>query len=113
MIFRSFPKFIFRPRTGRAHLSTRTGAADCTEHSRSVAGPGINWRLLHSLDLDRVVREGDIDTIQAEGFTHKQPAGPNSSRVEDAEADCSKSLCLVEGKWHERNGCNPISLLVL
>eukprot|EP00439_Symbiodinium_sp_Y106_P066351 s1418_g10.t2 len=40
--FTSFPKFIFRPRTGR-----------------------INWRLLHSLDLDRVVREGDIDTIQA------------------------------------------------
>ncbi|CAE8657245.1 unnamed protein product, partial [Polarella glacialis] len=35
-------KFIFRPRTGR-----------------------INWRLLHSLDLDRVVREGDVDTIQA------------------------------------------------
>ncbi|CAJ1453919.1 unnamed protein product [Effrenium voratum] len=35
-------KFIFRPRTGR-----------------------MNWRLLHSLDIDRVVREGDVDTIQA------------------------------------------------
>eukprot|EP00929_Paragymnodinium_shiwhaense_P116779 TRINITY_DN8665_c1_g1_i1.p1 TRINITY_DN8665_c1_g1~~TRINITY_DN8665_c1_g1_i1.p1 ORF type:complete len:1279 (-),score=245.37 TRINITY_DN8665_c1_g1_i1:64-3900(-) len=36
------PRFIFRPRTGR-----------------------INWRLLHSLDLDRVIREGDVETIQA------------------------------------------------
>lgn len=35
-------RFIFRPRTGR-----------------------INWRLLNSLDLDRVIREGDVDTIQA------------------------------------------------
>lgn len=35
-------KFIFRSRTGR-----------------------LNWRLLHSLDLDRVVRDGDVETIQA------------------------------------------------
>eukprot|EP00913_Durusdinium_trenchii_P018957 g17815.t1 len=35
-------KFIFRPRTSR-----------------------VNWRLLHSLDLDRVIREGDVDMIQA------------------------------------------------
>lgn len=34
-------KFIFRPRTGR-----------------------INWRVLHALDLERVVREGDVETIQ-------------------------------------------------
>ena len=26
---------------------------------------GVNWRLLHSLDLDRVIREGDVDMIQA------------------------------------------------
>jgi hypothetical protein len=35
-------RFIFRPRTGR-----------------------LNWRLLHSLDLDRVVHDGDVETIQA------------------------------------------------
>ena len=28
----------------------------------------MNWRLLHSLDIDRVVREGDVDTIQARGY---------------------------------------------
>eukprot|EP00403_Amphidinium_massartii_P029907 CAMPEP_0178391188 /NCGR_PEP_ID=MMETSP0689_2-20121128/11036_1 /TAXON_ID=160604 /ORGANISM="Amphidinium massartii, Strain CS-259" /LENGTH=1117 /DNA_ID=CAMNT_0020011727 /DNA_START=67 /DNA_END=3420 /DNA_ORIENTATION=+ len=41
-MFGSQPKrFLFQPRTGR-----------------------INWRLLHSLDLDRIVREGDVESIQ-------------------------------------------------
>lgn len=31
----------------------------------NLVSQGVNWRLLHSLDLDRVIREGDVDMIQA------------------------------------------------
>eukprot|EP00435_Cladocopium_sp_Y103_P029835 s649_g7.t1 len=61
-------KFIFRPRTSR-----------------------VNWRLLHSLDLDRVIREGDVDMIQA----HMENICFSRFSTEDLETTSDESIIKV------------------
>ena len=43
---------------------SRTNVSRAHSH-KTMRSTGVNWRLLHSLDLDRVIREGDVDMIQA------------------------------------------------